>query len=81
MCLSVHRECEECIYAYMENTANMSCLRYTETSPNTQKESMRTWRRRKETLGVLGEYAERHKSVYISGNNNTNLNWLKILFI
>ncbi len=24
---------------------------------------MRTWRRRKETLGVLGEYAKRHKSV------------------
>jgi len=23
MCLSVHRECEECIYAYMENRANV----------------------------------------------------------
>ncbi len=27
-------------------------------------------RRCKETLGVLGEYAKRHKSVYISVNNN-----------
>ncbi len=28
MCLSlsVHRECEECIYAYMENTANVGLL-------------------------------------------------------
>jgi hypothetical protein len=23
MCLRVHRECEECIYAYMGNTANV----------------------------------------------------------
>ncbi len=40
---------------------------------NTRKESMRTWRRRRETLGVLGEHAKRHKSVYISVNNNTSL--------
>ena len=40
---------------------------------------MRTWRRRKETLGVLGENAKRHKIVYIAVNNKTNL--LKILFI
>ncbi len=57
------------------------CLQYTELSPNTRKESMRTWRRRKETLGVLGEYVKRHKSVYISVNNNMNFNFLKILFI
>ncbi len=56
-------------------------MRYTELSLNTQKESMRTWRRRKETLGGLGEYAKRHKSVYISVNNNTKFNFLKILFI
>jgi hypothetical protein len=41
---------------------------------------MRTWRRRKETLGLLGEYAKRHKSVYISVNNITNFILLKILF-
>ncbi len=41
---------------------------------------MRTWRRRKETLGVLGEYANRYKSVYISDNTNTNLNFLKVLY-
>ncbi len=40
---------------------------------------MRTWRRRKEALGVLGEYAKRHKSVYIFVNNNTNFNLFKIL--
>ncbi len=35
---------------------------------------MHTWRRRKEALGLLGEYAKRHKNVYISvNNNNTNL--------
>jgi hypothetical protein len=45
------------------------CLLYTELSPNTRKESRRTWRRRQETLGVLEEYAKRHKSVYISVNN------------
>jgi hypothetical protein len=42
-------------------------------SENTWKESMRTWRRRKETLGVFSLYAKRHKIVYISVNNNTNL--------
>jgi hypothetical protein len=42
---------------------------------------MRTWRRRKETLGVFSLYAKRYKSVYISvnNNNNTNLNLIKIL--
>jgi hypothetical protein len=40
---------------------------------------MRPWRRRKETLGVFSLYAKRYKSVYISVNNNTNLNFLKIL--
>jgi hypothetical protein len=35
-------------------------------------ESMRTWRRRKETLGVFSYYAKRHKSAYISVNKNTN---------
>jgi hypothetical protein len=34
---------------------------------------MRTWRKRKKALGVLGEYAKRYKSVNISVNNNTNL--------
>jgi hypothetical protein len=42
---------------------------------------MHTWRRRKETLGVFGEFAKRQKSVYISFNNNTNFYFLKILFI
>jgi hypothetical protein len=42
---------------------------------------MCTWRGRKETLGVIREYAKRHKSVYISVNNNKILNFLKILFI
>jgi hypothetical protein len=37
---------------------------------------MRTWKRRKETLGVLGENVKRHKNVYISVNNNTNFNIL-----
>ncbi len=50
------------------------CLRYTELSPNTREESMRTWKGRKETLDVLGEYAKRHKIVDISFNNNTNFN-------
>jgi hypothetical protein len=63
-------------------------LRYTKSSPNarkvthlenTWKEFMRTWRRRKETLGVFSLYARRYKSVYISVNNNTNLNLFKIL--
>jgi len=40
---------------------------------------MRTWRRRKETLGVFSLYAKRYKSVYISVNNNTNLNLFEIL--
>jgi hypothetical protein len=39
---------------------------------------MHTWRRRKETLGVLGDYAKRHKNVYTSVNNNTNFK--KIVF-
>ncbi len=34
---------------------------------------------RKKTLGVFPLYAKRYKSVYISVNNNTNLNFLKIL--
>ncbi len=57
------------------------CLWYTELTPNTRKESMRTWRRRIETLGVLGEHAKRNISVYISVNKNTNFNFLKIIFI
>jgi hypothetical protein len=40
---------------------------------------MRPWRRRKETLGIFSLYAKRYKSVYISVNNNTNLNLFKIL--
>jgi hypothetical protein len=40
---------------------------------------MRPWRRRKETLGIFSFYAKRYKSVYISVNNNTNLNLFKIL--
>jgi hypothetical protein len=42
---------------------------------------MYTCRKRKETLGVLGEHAMRHKSVYISVTYNTNFKFLKILFI
>jgi hypothetical protein len=49
--------------------------------PNTRKESMRTWRRRKETFGVFWEYAKIHKRVYIIVNNNTNFDLLKILFV
>jgi hypothetical protein len=41
---------------------------------------MRPWRRRKEAFGVFSLYAKRYKSVYISVNNNTNLNLFKILF-
>ncbi len=41
-------------------------------SENTRKESMRTWRRRKETLGVLSKYAKRHKSANISVNKKMN---------
>ena len=48
-------------------------------SENMRKEFMRTWRRLKETLGVFYLYAKRYKSVYISVNNNTNLNLFKIL--
>ena len=48
-------------------------------SENTRKEFVRPWRRRKETLGVFSLYAKRYKSVYISVNNNTNLNLFKIL--
>jgi hypothetical protein len=40
---------------------------------------MCTWRRRKETLGVLGE--GEHKSVNISVNNNTNSKKIYILSI
>jgi hypothetical protein len=50
---------------YLENTRNVS----------------KRLRIRKETLGVLREYAKRHKSVYVSVNNNTNLDFLNILFI
>jgi hypothetical protein len=42
---------------------------------------MRTWRRRKENLGVFSLYAKRHKSVYISVNNNTNFKIFWILSI
>ncbi len=54
---------------------------YTKLSPkmrkvfehkNMWKESVHTWRRCKKRLGALGEYAKRHKSVYISINNNMN---------
>jgi hypothetical protein len=48
-------------------------------SENPRKEFMHPWRRRKETLGVFSLYAKRYKSVYISVNNNTNLNLFKIL--
>jgi hypothetical protein len=48
-------------------------------SENTRKEFMRPWRRRKETLSVFSLCAERYKSVYISVNNNTNLNLFQIL--
>ncbi len=44
-----------------------------------RKGFMRTWRWRKEGLGVFSYYAKRHKSVYIFVNNNTNLNFFKIL--
>ncbi len=40
---------------------------------------MRTWRWRKDALGVFSQYVKRHKSVYIFVNNNTNVNFLKIL--
>jgi hypothetical protein len=40
---------------------------------------MRPWRRRKETLDVFSLCAKIYKSVYISVNNNTNLNLFKIL--
>jgi hypothetical protein len=40
---------------------------------------MWTWRRRKETSGVLGKYSKRYKSVYISVNNKTNFIFLQIL--
>ncbi len=40
---------------------------------------MPLWRRRKENLGVFSLYAKRYKSMYISVNNNTNLNLFKIL--
>ncbi len=42
---------------------------------------MRTWRRRKDTLGVFSIYAKRHKSVYIFVNNNTNVKIFWILSI
>jgi hypothetical protein len=43
----------------MENTANVALLAVHGISPNMQKESKRKWRRRKETLGVLGAYTKR----------------------
>jgi hypothetical protein len=42
---------------------------------------MHTWRRRKDSLGVFGEYAKRHKNMYISVNNNTNFKKKYILSI
>jgi hypothetical protein len=39
---------------------------------NMWKGSVHTWRRCKKRLGALGEYAKRHKNVYISINNNMN---------
>ena len=48
-------------------------------SENMRKEFMRPWRRRKETLDVFSLCAKIYKSVYISVNNNTNLNLFKIL--
>ncbi len=50
-------------------------------SENARKESMRTWRRLKENLGVFSYYAKRHKSVYISVNNNANFKKFWILSI
>jgi hypothetical protein len=67
--LAVHRivsEYAERIYVYMEMT---------------QRDSWRNRRIRKETLGVIGEYAKRHKSLYISVNNNKKFKFLTILFI
>jgi hypothetical protein len=61
---------------------NWGYLRYTKLSPNTGKVFKRIWRIRGKNLCVHGEdaetfgvfsYAKRHKSVYISVNNNTNL--------
>ncbi len=60
MYLSVHRECEEYLSVYGEYSECMVVC-------GTQN----CLRRRKETLGVIGEYAKRNKSVYISVNNNT----------
>ena len=50
-------------------------------SENAGKESLRTWRRRKDTLGVFSLYAKRHKSVNIFVNNNTNVKIFWILSI
>ncbi len=76
----------------MENMAIWGYLRETKSTPNARKvfkrirrirgkNFMRTWRRRKETLGVFSSYAKRYKSVYeyISVNNNTNLILFKII--
>ncbi len=55
----------------MENTANLGLFKNTKLSQNTQKESMRTWR----------EDIKRHKTVYISVNNNTNFYFFRIISI
>jgi hypothetical protein len=44
------------------------------------KESLHTWRRRKETLGVFSYYAKRHKTEYILVNNGLTGNFLNPYF-
>jgi hypothetical protein len=73
----------------MENMAIWGYLRYTKSSSNARKVFKRIWRIRGKNLCVHGEdakrlgvfslCAKRYKSVYISVNNNTNLNLFKIL--
>ncbi len=70
----------------MENMANWGYLRYRKSSPNTRKVFKRIRRIRGKNLCVHREDAnrllayspntpKRHKSVYISVNNNTNFFW------
>ncbi len=71
--------------------SNQGYLQYTKSSPNTQKVFKCSWRIRGKNLCVHGEDAKRllayshntkrHKSMYISVNNNTNKKFFLVLSI
>jgi hypothetical protein len=88
--LSVLGKCTESIKAYMENTANVGLFAVLKIVSECAESFNRIRRKRGKNLCVYGKhakslsayfsyYAKRHKSVYISVNNNTNFKISQIL--